>query len=152
MTDTHVYDKAKYHYETISQAGLPDAHASNHIVPVFRWLIENDLMSEFFTSEGREPLERYRAGEVSIHELFEWWDTCLISDMISDQGNEFAMAYFDYDRGQYLKDYQRTLVGNLPSEFHVVYSNSNYAKLKRAIDCRYRQWSAKKGKPWWRFW
>ena len=90
---SHVYDKAKYHDESVAQAGLPDEHASNHIVPMLRWLIENDLMSEFFLTEGAEALARYRAGELSIHELFDWWDTCLISDMLSAQGNAFAMHF-----------------------------------------------------------
>ncbi len=154
MTDrnTHVYDKAKYHLETIEEAGLPESHASNHIVPMLRWLIDNNLMGEFFLSEGREPLARYRAGEISIHELFEWWDTCLIGDMLSERGNAFAMAYFDYDKGKYIHDYSSTLQGDLPSEFHIPYSEAGYAKLRDVIDSRYAQWSSPKSKPWWQFW
>lgn len=136
----HVYDKARYNLESVEQAGLPDEHASNHIVPMLRWLIENDLMSDFFRKEGEEPLARYRLGEISIHQLFEWWDTCLVNEMLSDKGNAFAMHYFDYDNGQYLTDYQRILQGSLPSEFHVAYSEAGYSKLKSAIDQSYIAW------------
>ena len=139
-TGSHVYDKAKYHLESVEQAGLPEDHASNHIVPMLRWLIHNDLMSEFFVTEGAEPLARYRAGDLSIHGLFDWWDTCLISDMLSDQGNAFAMHYFDYTNGKYLGDYQRILQGSLASEFHVIYSDANYLKLQSAIDQHYKHW------------
>lgn len=148
----HVYDKAKYHSESIAEAGLPEFHASNHIVPMLRWLIENDLMSEFFLTEGEEPLSKYLAGRMSIHELFEWWDTCLIGDMLSERGNAFAMTYFDYQRGKYLQDYISILQGSLPTEFHVQYNEENYAKLKLAMDRRYSKWQAAPVRSWWQFW
>ncbi len=138
----HVYDKADYHLESVDKAGLPEEHASNHIVPMLRWLIENNLMSEFFTTEGADPLSSYKNGGISIHELLDWWDGCLVSEMLSDRGNAFAMHYFDYDQGAYLGDYQRILQGSLPSEFHVAYSDANYSKLQTSIDKHYKVWLA----------
>lgn len=146
----HVYDKAKYHLESVEQAGLPESHASNHTVPILRWLIDNDLMSDFFVTESGSDLVAYKAGEMTIHGLYESWDTCLISDMLSDEGNAFAMTYFDFERGTYLQDYVSALQGNLPSEFHVVYSEAGYAKLRAIIDRRYRDW--KRTKKWWEIW
>ena len=52
MNSPHVYDKAKYHDETIEQHGLPEEHAANHTVVFLRWLIENDLMGESFITES----------------------------------------------------------------------------------------------------
>jgi len=147
----HVYDKAKYHYESVEQAGLPLEHASNHTVPILRWLIENDLMSEFFVTEGGDELDRFKRGELAIHGLYASWDTCLISDMLSDHGNAFAMHYFDFERGNYISDYMATLQGDLPSEFHIPYSEESYAKLRAVIDRRYADWR-KQSNPWWRFW
>jgi hypothetical protein len=147
---SHVYDKAKYHLKSVQQAGLPEWHASNHTVPILRWLIDNHLVSDFFVTEGGSDLAAYKAGELTIHALYESWDTCLISDMLSDEGNAFAINYFDFERGSYLQDYISTLQGNLPSEFHVVYSEASYAKLRAIIDRRYRDW--KWTKKWWEFW
>ena len=65
----HVYDKAKYHAEAVELAGLDEGHASNHTVYMLRWLVENNLMSDFFLDEGSGPLARYRAGDLSIHDL-----------------------------------------------------------------------------------
>jgi hypothetical protein len=152
IDEPYVYDKAKYHYESVEQAGLPEEHASNHIVPMLRWLIDNDLMSDFFLTEGAEPLARYRSQELSIYGLFEWWDTCLISDMLSTQGNAFAIHYFDYTGGKYIQDYTATLQETLPSEFHVVYSDGTYEKLRPIIDGRYHEWLKRAPNPWWRFW
>src|SRR5262245_40032532 len=103
-TSPHVYDKAKYHLESVEEAGLPESHASNHTVPILRWLIDNGLMSQFFVTESGDDLRRYKLGGLTIHGLYESWDTCLISDMLSDEGNAFAMDYFDFERGKYLQD------------------------------------------------
>jgi hypothetical protein len=147
----HVYDKAKYHFESVELAGLPEAHASNHAVPILRWLIENNLMSDFFVNEWADALAQYKSGELTIHGLYEWWDTCLVSDMLSEEGNAFAMHYFDYERGNYISDYKSALQGSLSSEFHVQYTEENYSKLRAIIDRRYSEWKQPKGKPWWKF-
>jgi hypothetical protein len=72
--------------------------------------------------------------------------------MISDKGNLFALDYFDYEKGRYLHDYKDTLQGELPSEFHIQYSEDTYAKIKVVIDQRYRAFQERKSKPWWKFW
>ena len=149
MASTYVYDKAKYHDASIQKFGLPDEHACNHTIYFLRWLIEHDLMSDMFNRDGQDTLARFRSGECSIHELYEWWDRCLLSDMLSDEGNAFASHYFDFNRGVYLKDYCAALQGDLPTELHVPYGDESYRKLATVIDSRFREW--KRGKPWWKF-
>jgi len=137
-----VYDKAKYHDETVEEFGLPEEHAANHTVFFLRWLIEHSLVSSFFLSESADILAAFRAGEASIHDVYNWWDRCLIDDMLSDEGNAFAQAYFDFERGDYLKDYGRVLQRDLPSEFHVPYTEPNYHAMCAAIDARHDAWKA----------
>ena len=137
-----VYDKAKYHDETIDELGLPEEHAANHTAFFLRWLIEHSLVSAFFESESAQILSAFRAGQASIHAVYDWWDRCLIDDMLSDEGNAFAQAYFDFERGEYLKDYARVLQRDLPSEFHVPYTEANYQTLRAVIDSRYAAWKA----------
>ncbi len=136
MSSPHVYDKAKYHYETIEQHGLSAKHAANHTIMFLRWLIERRMMNEFFEQEGAGVLRQFRAGEVSIHKVYQAWDCCLIDDMLSEEGNAFAIHYFDFDRGRYIHDYIATLQDGLPSEFHVHYSEDNYQKMRQVIDRR----------------
>ena len=150
MKTPHVYDKAKYHYETIEQYGLSEEHAANHTVVFLRWLIEHDLMARFFVKESAVILETFLAGEAGIHEVYEWWDCCLIDEMLSNDGNSFAMYYFDFDKGKYIQDYTDTLQERLPSEFHVEYTEENYQRMKEVIDTRYKDWKSQR-KRWWRF-
>ena len=141
MTSPHVYDKAKYHYESIEEFGLSEDHAANHTVFFLRWLIENNLMSQEFTEGSGDVVAKFCVGTATIHEVYEWWDCCLIDDMLSDEGNAFAMHYFDFEKGKYLQDYMALLQGTLESEFHVDYNEANYVRLKEVIDRRYSEWS-----------
>ena len=145
LTSPHVYDKAKYHVETVEAHGLPEEHASNHTVFFLRWLIEHDLMSKWFVEEIGCDFEQYRAGKKSIHDLYnDWWDCCLVDDMLSEEGNAFAMEYFDFENGKYLNDYTRLLQGTLPSEYHIRYTEENYARMKEVIDQRYIEWKSRR--------
>ena len=148
MSGPYVYDKAKYHFESVEEFGLPAEHAYNHTVPILRWFIEHGFMSEFFNEECADQLAAYQAGSLSIYQLYEWWDCCLISDMVNEEGNAFGMYYFDFEKGKYISDYIGTLQGDLPSEFHVVYTEENYARLKSVIEKRFEEWRNRK--PWWR--
>ncbi len=150
MNSPHVYDKAKYHYETIEQHGLSEEHAANHTVFFLRWLIENNLMSEEFMEDSGDEIAKFRAGGATIHQVYEWWDCCLIDDMLSEEGNGFAMHYFDFDKGKYIHDYIDLLQGSLPSEFHIDYNEANYKRMKEVIDRRYKEWKVPK-KSWWPF-
>jgi len=133
-----VYDKTKYHLETTEEYGLPESHASHHTLYFLRWLIENDMMSDDFTSEA-QPLDEYRKGKRTLLSLYEWWDCCLVDDMLSDEGNAFAQYYFDFENGKYIHDYIGLLQGNLISEFHIEFTDEKYARLKPIIDKRHQQ-------------
>lgn len=154
MDAPHVYDKSEYHFDSVAQFELPDEHAANHTVVFLRWLIERELMSAFFAEEGAEILERYRAGSVGIHAVYEWWDCALVDDMLSDAGNAFARSYFnEFDGGRYQSDYRGTLQRDLPTEFHIPYTEANYQAMRAVIDRRYAEWKKpeQRRRWWWPF-
>jgi hypothetical protein len=140
MDSPYVYDKAKYHLESVAEHGLPESHAANHTVHFLRWLIENDLMNEFFREESSPVLTKFRAGTATIHDVYNWGDGCMIEDMLTEEGNRFARDYFDFEKGEYIHDYMELLQGDLPSEFHIQYSEKNYQQMKAVIDQRYGEW------------
>ena len=146
----HVYDKAKYHAESVEGYGLSEEHAYHHTTFFFSWLVANRLMSEWFEEECAAEVEAFREGRMHINTLYEQWDCCLISDMLSDEGNAFAMAYFEFDEGNYIKDYINHLQKGLPSEFHVSYTPENERIIHAVINRRYMEW--KTPKRWWQFW
>jgi hypothetical protein len=142
--DRHVYDKAKYHSQSVHEHGLPEEHAYNHTTFFMSWLIKNGLMSSWFEEEAKAELQQFRNGTLTVNKLYEYWDGCFISDMLSNDGNAFARAYFDFENGKYLADYCKCLQKALPSEFHVPYTEANEALIHNVISQRYQEWLSAK--------
>lgn len=95
-------------------------------------------------------LRSLHEGRATTHDIYEWWDGCLILDMLSEEGNAFAMHYFGFEHGRYMQDYKRTLQRRLPTEYHVAYTEDGYTRLRQVIDRRYQEWKAPR-KRWWPF-
>ena len=156
MTAPFVYDKAKYHYEGKFPRGLATTQAFVHTGLFLGWLIDRGLTSDEFLAESSAAVARFKAREITGPQIYAEWDGCLLSSMLSDEGNAFAAAYFDFDRGQYLNDYEELFLGGLPSLYHVSDTWENYERLKARIDERYTTWRAKTqrgpGANRWKFW
>lgn len=147
-----VYDKGKYHDETIMEYGLPEDQASVHTAFFLGWLIEHDLYSAKFATENADQINEYKAKKKTAVEIYDWWDRCLIDDMLNEEGNAFAQEYFDFDKGQYLSDYTKLLVKGRPSVFHVPYNWENQEIMSTQISKRYKSWKSTQTKKPWEFW
>lgn len=162
MNQPKAYDKSKWHDEAVAKFGLPQDHASHHIVFFFRWCIEHGFVSDWLRTELPEDYAAVREGRLSALDYFKMLDRCLIDDMLTDEGNAFAAAYFDYNTGRYMEDLIVTLQGSLPSEYHIPFNDETYGRLKQVIDRRYAVLKAgdvanvSKDKPpkrpWWQSW
>ncbi|MDJ0941445.1 MAG: hypothetical protein QNJ00_16910 [Woeseiaceae bacterium] len=135
-----VYDKAKYHLDSVAEDGLPEEQAAVHTAFFLGWLMDNDLMSEEFVADSAEQIAAYKRREMTALQLYARWDYCLVDDMLSNEGNRFAAHYFDFSTGSYLTDYLSILVQDLPSQFQVEYSWDNQEVISHRIDKRYQYW------------
>jgi hypothetical protein len=149
VSEPVVYDKAKYHYGGDYPEGLPDEQAFVHTGLYLGWIVDRGLYSRTFAAESAELIARFRAREVTGPEVYEWWDGCLIDDMLSEEGNAFSQAYFDFDRGQFLADYEELLAGDLPTLYHVANTWENYHRLRERLDERYDAWTRGRGGEGW---
>jgi len=131
MSDPVVYDKAKYHEETVDNEGLPEEHAFHHTAYFLRWLCDHGLVNEEFAD-----LRDAR----SIEDFFAQTDGCFIDVMLTAEGNRFTAFYFDFKRGKYLEDYEDSLGGGLLTLFHVPWTDENYRTLSAIIDKRFAAW------------
>ena len=152
MKDPVVYDKAKWHYSGDYPKDLPDDQAFVHTGMYLGWIIERNLYSEDFERETGPLITQFKSRQVTGSKIYEWWDGCLIEDMLNDVGNSFSQSYFDFKRGQFLADYEELLAGDLPSLYYVPDTWENYEKLRARIDERYDRWKQQGSKKRWRFW
>ncbi len=151
-SDTTVYDDARFHEPTVRKLSLPKQQASLHTAFYLAWLIENNLCSEGFKEDSEDMLVDYRNDSKTIVDIYKCWNRRLTDDMLSFEGNQFTMAYFDFNKGLYLNDYTEILKKNLPSEFHVTYSRDNQQLINQRISERFKAWQEQRKKPFWQFW
>jgi hypothetical protein len=150
-----VYDKAKYHDASVSEAGLPSVQAEVHTAFFLGWILDHDLYSEAFAEDSKELIAQYKAGEIDALKVYESEACCLDDDMLNDEGNAFAQYYFDFNRGRYLDDYGELLAGDLPTMYHVRFTPENRVILDKRIDERFTEWrqhDRPTKTPWWKFW
>lgn len=65
-----------------------------------------------------------------------------MSDVLTDEGNDFASHYFDLSQGNFIPDYRELLVRGLPSDYHVTDTWENYETIRQRFDDRYREWKS----------
>jgi hypothetical protein len=145
-----IYDRAEWHYQGDYPDDLPPQQGGTHIGIFFAWLVNRKLESERLAIEHSAELDAIRSRSMTGREfLASMRDGELADGDMNDDGNAFARAYYDSDT--YFQDYAQTLVGELPSLYHVDDSWENYDLMAERIDARYAAWQ-KQRRPWWRFW
>ena len=68
------------------------------------------------------------------------WDGTLIGEMLNKEGFNFSMDYFDFDKGHYLKDYEKTFAVSEEAVFTIKDTWENYDKLKPILDLEFEKW------------
>ena len=141
MRKSYVYDKAKYHHNSPDfPKDLPMEQAFIHTGMFLGWVIDNGLYSEDFRNGAEEIIGAFKKREITGAKVFEHMDGVLTDQDLTDEGNAFAQDYFDFNKGEYLKDYEEVLASNLSSPFHVKDTWENYERLKQVIDRRHNDW------------
>lgn len=129
-----VYDKAKWHFGGEFPEDLDDFQGYVHTGMFLGWLIDNDLVSDEFKSDHAEEIKQFKQQKLTGAQMFErCCDGVLMVEDVSELGNRFVLPYFDFDTGQYLGDYEKTLAENLASLYHVSDNWDNYKKLNQVL-------------------
>jgi hypothetical protein len=144
VDETYVYDKAKWHYEGDFPADLPKRQAFVHTGMYLGWIIDRGLYSEEFAVDAAKDIRRFKARQITGPQVYRICDGSLAADMLSEEGNAFSRAYFDFDKGRFLSDYDELMCDELPSMYHVRGTWKNYERLKARIDSRFAKWKARR--------
>ena len=137
------YDKASYHEEAVAKLKLPPEHAENQTLFFLRWLIENNLMRGWYMKAAADTLEECRTGKATIRDVYHQMASAIMSDMLTPEGEEFVKYYYYVAKVRavgYPRDYATVLQGNLPSSYHVQYTEENYQRIKPVLDRRFQDW------------
>ncbi|HDR7273360.1 TPA: hypothetical protein QCX06_004370 [Bacillus paranthracis] len=139
MLYTIVYDKAKYHYQGDFPEDLPIDQAFVHTGMFLGWILEHNLFSEEFEEESLDEIKQFKLRQMTGTEIYMNWDGVLADDMLNDEGNQFAMYYFNDEEWKYISDYSDVFIDE-ETLYHVKDTWENYFKLKEVIDNSYNFW------------
>lgn len=145
MSDTIVFDKAKWHYEGKYPTDLDEDQAFVHTGLFLGWIINAGLYSEEFADDFSKEIRRFKARKLTGPSVYRAADGVFVDDMLNEEGLAFAQAYFDLETGKYIQDYEKLLTAKLPSMYHVPGTWESYDAIKPQIDKRYAAWRKKSG-------
>lgn len=138
--DTVIYDKAKYYFDDLPE-DLPIEQAYVHTGMFLGWIIENNLFSIAFEEKSKDDINRFKHRQITGTQIYMNWGGVFADDMLNDEGNQFAMYYFNTDnRWKYMNDYMDVFVDAGETLYHVQDTWENYFELKEEIDYSYMFW------------
>lgn len=141
VENKHVFDKAKFHDNSIQQLGLDEEQSFVHTGLFFAWLVNNELMSNFFVEEAGNEIKKLKARKISPSKIYMNWDGVLLGEMLNDKGFNFALSYFDFEKGNYIADYENVFNVTGDQVFTVKDTWDNYDKIRPVIDEAFKKWS-----------
>jgi hypothetical protein len=149
------YDDVSWHTGAAEYpADLPKEAAATHTGMFVAWALLSGIGGDLHTKDLPDSIPRLRARSVTPGQFLLEGDGKFVDEMLNDEGNAFTQAYFDLEKGLYLKDYDRVLCHGLTTAYHARDSWENFDKLKPRLDRRLAEWRGGTlgRKPWWKFW
>lgn len=135
------YDDASWHYGGDFPEDLPDEAGATHTGMYLAWALLTGLASSMHTEDFPDTIPPLQRRQITPGRFFlEYCDGKFIDDDLNDLGNEYTQAYFDFDKGEYLADYEKILGAELPTLYHVEDSWRNYDRLRPHLDRRFASW------------
>ena len=141
--DDIIFDKAKWHINNDFPNDLDHYQSYVHTGLYICWLIENGHFEDDFKINNSKGINHILSRKVKPSQFYvEYLDGVFDSVDLTQDAIQFTINYFDFDNGNYVKDYLTTLdpTDNLPSLFHIEDSWENYDKLKSIINKRFKEW------------
>lgn len=136
------YDKAKYHFEPVFEAGLNIKSAYTHGGMLLEWLIENNLISDDFAKQNKNEIIKLKNGNITGSQLYIIIDGVISDFELNDEGIEFLNSYYNEN---YLEDYV-CLFNEYNSIYNVTYNLENYKKLSLILYSRFLTWKENRTK------
>jgi hypothetical protein len=132
------YDDASWHYGGKFPKDLPPEAGATHTGMFVAWALLNGLAGEIYTTDFPDQIPKLLSRSLAPGRFFlEACDGKFTDDDLNEEGNSFAQAYFDLEKGQYIKDYEASLGEGVADLYHVEDSWENYDRLSPVLDRRF---------------
>jgi hypothetical protein len=138
----HVYDKAKWHADGDFPNDLASSQASVHIGVFLAWLALQSLLSDELVRDYTDDIRALKSRQITGAAFLERLDGVLAADMLTDEGNAFAQAYYEGEAGlgPYFVDYADVFGADVPTVYHVPDSWDTFTRLEPRITSKFLAW------------
>jgi hypothetical protein len=139
------YDDASWHYGGEFPRDLPIEAGATHTGMFVVWALLSGLGGEIHIRDSPDTIPNLRSRSLTPGKFFlEACDGKFTDEDLNEEGNAFASAYFDFEKGSYLRDYEATLGKDLPTLYHVKDTWANFDRLKIVLEQRFAEWTSKR--------
>ncbi len=135
------YDDASWHYGGDFPKDLAPEAGATHTGMFVAWCMLNGLASELHVDEFPDLLRELKVRTLTPASYFiKACDEKFTDEDLSEEGNSFAKAYFDFDKGEYLGDYEATFSLSGQDLYRVPDTWESFDRLAPLIRKRYDEW------------
>lgn len=135
------YDDASWHYGGEFPDHLPPTAGATHTGMFLAWALLSGLGSSFHFEDFSDGLSQLEKREITPGAyFFKLLDGKFVDIDLNEEGNAFTASYFDFQKGEFLNDYEALLGINLPDLYHVSDTWENFDRLKPLLDSRLNEW------------
>lgn len=131
-----IYDQAKVHQQGYFPSDVDETQMYVIGGMYLQWLVDNRLVNEWFIHETPDSLfEALHHKENTPLALYEYWRGQLVSDMLTEEGNDFSLFYYP----QYHQDF-REVFSYAHTPYHVLFTWERYENMAHKITQTYSIW------------
>ncbi len=139
---TFIFDKAKFHINTVKKLKLDHIQAYVHTGYYISWLLANNLIKNDLVD-----IEKYKsdleANKQSPIQYYLDFDGVFSGEDLTNNAYMFSREYFDIEEGQYLSDYITTLLTVEQDIYECEISWENLEKISVVLNKKFDEWKNK---------
>lgn len=153
-TESQTFDKAKWHFNGDFPKDINITQAYIHTGFFITWLLLTNKYEKDYLLDNAIDIVSLSTKRVSPSLIYiEVFDGVFMDDGLEDEIVNFINCYFDFDKGTYLKDYEKCFSNEIKDKtlYEVTDNWQNYEKISKVIENRYTEWIGSDTNSKWKF-
>jgi len=142
-TESQTFDKAKWHFNGSFPKEINITQAYVHTGFFITWLILTNKYENDYLVENEIDIVSLINKKINPSKIYiEIFDGVFMDEGLDDEIVDFINSYFDFDKGSYLKDYEKCFSNEIKDKtlYEVTDNWQNFEKISKVIDKRYTEW------------
>ncbi|WP_116812883.1 hypothetical protein [Steroidobacter cummioxidans] len=141
------YDDASWHYGADNfPKDLAEESGATHAGMFVAWALLSGLAGSIHIEDFPDDIPKLASRSVTPGVFFlEACDGKFTDEDLNEEGNSFASDYFEFEKGQYLADYESILGEPGRDLYYVADTWENFDRLRPVLDKRFAEWKARNG-------